>query len=103
MVIARAETYIPLTEAAKSLPPCRAGRPVHVSTFHRWAAVGCRGVKLRTLMIGAVRCTTREWLQQFFEAVTTVADGQIAAPQNDSLARKSRIERAKKRLQAAGV
>src|SRR5262245_21635493 len=53
----------PLDDAAKALD-------VHKSTPVRWAFDGCAGQTLRTLMRGGRRCTTRRWLEEFFEAVT---------------------------------
>ena len=52
---------IPLQEAARLLPT----NP-HPSTLHRWVSRGYRGHKLRVVNVGRNRCTTREWLMEFF-------------------------------------
>jgi hypothetical protein len=67
-------TYITLSQAAASLPRRRRGRKTHVSTLYRWTASGCRGVKLRSVQIGATRCTTREWLAEFFATLTVASE-----------------------------
>jgi hypothetical protein len=64
------EELISLTKAAEVLPHRRRGRKPHVSTLFRWATGGCRGVVLETLQVGGTRCTSREALQRFFEALS---------------------------------
>jgi hypothetical protein len=64
------ETVRTLTEAAARLPRRRGGKPVHVSTLHRWASHGCKGVRLETIQIGGTRCTSVEALQRFFDRLT---------------------------------
>lgn len=73
MIDTTAETILPLTQAAGELPRRRRGRKTHVSTLYRWATVGCRGVTLETIQIGGTRCTSREALQRFFEALSLPA------------------------------
>src|SRR4051794_26071708 len=65
-----AESVITLANAAEALPRRRGGRKTHVSTLYRWATIGCRGVQLETIQIGATRCTSREALQRFFERLS---------------------------------
>jgi hypothetical protein len=64
------EALLPLAHAAELLPRRRRGRKAHVSTLHRWATVGCRGIVLETLQVGGTRCTSAEALQRFFESLT---------------------------------
>jgi len=59
------------------LPRRRRGKKCHVSTLYRWASVGCRGVRLETVQIGATCCTSREALQRFFESLTANRSGIV--------------------------
>jgi hypothetical protein len=68
--IARLTERIPLRNVPTLLPRCRCGKRVHVATLFRWTSRGCRGVRLRFEQVGATRCTTREWLAEFFDALT---------------------------------
>lgn len=45
--------------------PSRSGRPPHVSTIHRWASGGVRGVRLESVLVGGVRMTSLEAFQRF--------------------------------------
>ncbi len=65
----RAETLISLPEAADAVPG-----GVHLSTVGRWASVGCRGVLLDTVVLGARRYTSHEALDRFFVATDAVAN-----------------------------
>ena len=64
------ESLLTLAEAARLLPKRRAGKPAHISCIYRWTTVGCRGVILESLQCGGTRCTSREALARFFEALT---------------------------------
>jgi hypothetical protein len=64
-------SYIPITTVAHCL--C-----LHVATLYRWTTRGCRGVPLRYVQRGATRCTTREWLEEFFDELT------LASPKSRS-------------------
>ena len=70
MIDSASETLIPLKLVPEVLPTRGRGRKVHVSCVYRWTTVGCRGVVLESLQCGATRCTSREALQRFFEALT---------------------------------
>ncbi len=70
MIDTTIETVLSLAQAADNLPRRRRGRKTHISTLYRWATVGCRGVILETIQIGATRCTSREALQRFFERLS---------------------------------
>lgn len=58
----RLSDLIPLEEVAKRLPT-----NTHRSTVYRWAKGTC-GVRLRVVTVGRTRCTTEQWLFEFFEA-----------------------------------
>ena len=108
MIDISCESMVSLTEAAKSLPRRRAGKKPNIATFYRWTTVGCRGVVLEFLQIGATRCTSREALQRFFDALTAQADSTIApltATSFDRLPadRRKQIEAAERRLAKAGI
>ncbi|MBK9387378.1 MAG: DUF1580 domain-containing protein [Planctomycetes bacterium] len=60
--------YIALTEVPPLLPQPH-GRPIHKATVIRWATTGCSGVRLRTVCLGRIRCTTQAWLTEFGEQV----------------------------------
>src|SRR5262245_13337342 len=70
--------YLPLREAAKLFPPRRQGKPLHPSTLRRWMAGGCRGVVLRSAMVGAVPMTKASWCEDFILELTAQARGQEA-------------------------
>lgn len=61
-----------LLRDVSSLPwmPRRQGKPVHVTSVHRWATKGVNGVKLRTVQAGGARATTEAWVREFFEALS---------------------------------
>ena len=61
------EELVSLTEATRALPPGRNGKRLHVSTLHRWAGRGLRGVVLETIHVGGRRYTSTEALQRFFD------------------------------------
>lgn len=65
------------------LPPRIDGGGYHVSTVYRWAQRGIRGIRLKTVQVGGVKCTTREALLEFIFAITalsTHAEAQIPHP-----------------------
>lgn len=69
MPITLSETLLPLAQAAKRLPRLRADRPVSPCTLWRWATSGLRGVRLETVKVGSVRCTSVEALERFLGAL----------------------------------
>ena len=67
--------YLTLTEAAKLIPGRRPGKRISVGTLWRWCNRGVQnGMRLRSVLIGQQRYTTREWLQEFIDAVTQAAE-----------------------------
>ena len=100
------EETFSLTDAAKNLPCRRAGKRPNVATLYRWAQIGCRGIRLETINIGATKCTSMEALQRFFDALTIQAESgraPIPQPTKISATRRKQIEAAERRLQQAGI
>jgi hypothetical protein len=95
--------YVTLTEAAKLIPGRASGRRVSVTTLWRWCIRGVHGVRLRSVLVGGHRCTTRTWLQEFIEAITSAAEPpertspQVRTPRQ----RQSAADRAAEELKAA--
>ena len=95
------EETFSLTAAAKRLPCRRGGKRTNVATIYRWSQVGCRGIRLETICIGAPRCTSMEALQRFFDALTAQAEpSPILTPPPAALSksRQQQIEAAERRL-----
>lgn len=107
MIDSTLETVFPLSEAPEHLPRRRRGRKVHISTLHRWATVGCKGVRLETINVGATKCTSREGLQRFFEAITSRTGGTVSAtsapPRRSAAKRRRDSERAEAVLKGMGA
>jgi len=57
------EELVPLTKACKEFRP-----PISLPTIIRYASVGVREVKLRTVLIGGTRCTTASEIKRFSRA-----------------------------------
>jgi hypothetical protein len=100
----------PFAEIAQSLPPSRAGRPVHTSTIARWRSPGvrCRDgsrITLRAVRLPACWATTIEAVQEFFAAVTAEKSGQAAPPPaiRAPARRRREIERANRELDDLGI
>ena len=62
------EELVPLTAAAAWIASRTGGKRPNVSTLHRWASRGCRGVRLETVFVGHARFTSLEAVQRFFHA-----------------------------------
>jgi hypothetical protein len=101
----RSEEIFSLTAATRL--PCfrnrRGDRPINVSTLWRWATVGCRGIRLETILAGGSRATSLEAVERFFEALTVQADPSAPTPPRHTAQRRKQIEAAEKRLARAGV
>lgn len=92
----------PLREITHELPPCTRGRPIHVSTLYRWAMKGKNGVRLHTVCIGRVRCTTLDALAEFFaESSGEPTSKGAAVPRGPSTTR--RRELTEEQLAAEGL
>jgi hypothetical protein len=88
MIDSTHETLLTLKQAARTVPG-RSGRHPHVATIYRWATRGVRGVILETLQVGGTKCTSREALQRFFEAITE-PQGPRSFPRTAAQARRER-------------
>src|SRR4051794_15087332 len=55
------ERLLSLGQAAKLLPGRQPGKPIAVVTISRWCLRGLRGNRLRSVMVGGSRYTTRKW------------------------------------------
>ena len=71
---ALSEDLLTLNEAACYCPRRRQGKKPHVSTLHRWATRGSRGVILETLETPSGRCTSKQALRRFFDALTRLTE-----------------------------
>lgn len=96
MIDVSRETIMPLSQAAREVP----GKPIHVSTVHRWRMKGVRGVRLECIMRGGIRYTSREALARFFAATTAAAEGRPAPSTPD---RSAQIAAAEKELAELGI
>src|SRR4051812_9192065 len=72
----RAPESFTFAQAAKIVSLRLGGRKVHVSTLHRWCTLGLRGIKLRFVQIGGTRCTSIEYLDDFFARLTAARTGE---------------------------
>ena len=75
------------------------GNHVDLSTMHRYATRGSRGVILRTVRLGGRRCTTPEWCRDFIEQLST---GTATAVGERAPSRRLRQMRAAEAELAAG-
>jgi len=99
MIDPKKETVVSLTNAAKTLPARRGDKRPHVSCLYRWTKAGCKGVILESIQIGGTRCTSREALARFFEALTFADDPRADHSPN----RRERVAAAERELEREGV
>ena len=65
--------------------PRKRGRKVNRFTVIRWALHGKRGLRLRTVMCGGLRCTCDAWAWEFFERLSGGAGpGQPMSPRRQA-------------------
>jgi len=104
MIDINQETPLSFAQAAKlkNLPIRRAGKRPHAATLWRWALHGVRGVRLESIMCGAVRCTSAEAIARFFNTLTAQAAGTPAPAPTARVDRRA-VERAERVLDAAGI
>jgi hypothetical protein len=69
------EEVAPFAEATQWVPRRLGKKRPAVSTLWRWYKLGINGVRLETILVGTVRCTSRQSLQRFFSAVTAANEG----------------------------
>ena len=72
------ETLITFATLAKRQPRRQRGRPVHVSTIHRWRNPGIRGVRLEAVRAGAAWVTSMEAFGRFCRRLTDLEGGTAA-------------------------
>ena len=87
--------------AAKRLPNRRAGRPIHISTVHRWMTTGVRGVVLESIRIGGALHTSLEALQRFADHLTTGDTSGVSV--RTSRQRERAVAQAEAELSAARI
>jgi hypothetical protein len=69
------EEALTLTQAAALLPGRRPGKRIYLNTVRRWCRKGLHnGIRLKSVLVGGQRLTTRRWLQEFIEARTQAAE-----------------------------
>lgn len=99
-----AEGLITLTQATrlKGLPLRRQGKPIHVSTFIRWAkdGVGPTKTKLETVRVGGTLCTSIPAIGRFF---ARCANPDAPATARTPTQRSKSIEKAEAALAASGI
>jgi len=100
MIDIASENVVTLTDAAKHLPPRRAGKQPHPSTIFRWVQRGCKGVRLESIQVGGTKCTSIEAMQRFFDRLT---NPDAAAKPPTSKARQRSIADAERELAEAGI
>src|SRR5262249_11460286 len=67
--------YLTLSQAAKLIPGRRPGKAASLKTVWRYCTRGIRnGIRLQSKMVGGHRCTTRGWVEEFIDALTTAGD-----------------------------
>jgi Protein of unknown function (DUF1580) len=80
MIDISSENILTFKQAADWIPRRRAGCKVSSSTFWRWSNIGIAGEKLETICLGGARCTSKQAIQRFFDAVTAARRGGSATP-----------------------
>lgn len=79
------------------MPRKKKGKKVSRFTVLRWALHGRNGIRLRTVMVGGLRCTTDSWAHEFFQ--------RLADPESPPAKRSGPRdhERAVRELELAGI
>lgn len=95
------ETPIRLAKARSLRCFQRDGKRPDLSTLHRWATRGVRGVVLETINVGASKCTSAEAAMRFIRRLSGAA--QPAPAVRTPHQREKQIRRAEAELAAAGI
>ncbi len=111
MIDLTTETLISLSEAARSLPAGRRGRPVSLACIFRWITSGVKlpsgaVVRLEGVRLGGRWLTSKEALQRFAEAQTPNLDSDrrpAGAAGRRAGVRQRASERAERQLEEAGI
>jgi hypothetical protein len=103
-----AEAPIPLSAAAKLIPPARSGKRTHLSTLLRWILSGATApdgsrVRLEAFRLGNRWMTTKSALQRFVAALTPRIDAQPAHASRSNSRRRRASARAATELERMGV
>jgi hypothetical protein len=102
MIDLLSEDLISLTNATALFPPRRRGKKPNISTLYRWAQRGCRGVTLESIQVGGTRCTSRQALARFIDALTQQS-GNPHQPRQRPAPDPRRLERVEQELERAGI
>ena len=78
----------------------RGGRPLNVSTIHRWVGRGLKGIHLESIQVGGTRFTSAEALHRFFERL---AGRDPVVVRQTSASHMRRVAEAEKVLDKAGI
>jgi hypothetical protein len=102
------EKTISLSQAARTLPPFRLGRPVTLSCVLRWVLQGVkttdgRRVRLEALRLGGKWITSMEAIQRFAEAQTPTPNHPSMATLRTPTRRRKAADRAGKELEKIGI
>jgi len=103
MIDIATETLLPLSKAAKRVPPARNGKRCHESTILRWILKGTDGVKLEGIRLGGRWLTSVEALQRFAERLTPSQEQPPATSPRSPSARERAARRAEKELERLGI
>ncbi len=101
-MVSLSEHVVSPAEATSLCPRRRKGKKPNIATVYRWMTVGCKGVILESLQVGGTRCTSREALQRFFDALTAKAAGQPAPAPTPRVDRRA-VAQAERVLDSAGI
>jgi hypothetical protein len=82
--------------------PRRKGKPISAASGWRHVLRGKGGVKLRSLKVGGIRCTTDAWALSYFEHLSTGGPAQHT-PARTRDRRVRDLARAERELAAAGL
>jgi hypothetical protein len=97
------EQLVSLTDAARLLPARRKGKKPHTSCLYRWSVSGCKGIVLESLQVGGTRCTSREALARFIEALTLASPTGPQMSVRSPIKRQRAAEKAIRELERQGV
>jgi len=93
--------YVPLRDVPGMLPVGRNGKRVSVCSIYRWSQRGIRGVVLKTVQVGNVRATTREFLREFFVGISLIRNAADSNTKRESA--RGRQRAAGRILDRAGI
>lgn len=105
------DTLMPLAQWANHprLPRVRGGRPPQRAALYRWASIGCRGIRLRTVQAGGCRVCCYRDLMDFFSRLGQATgcysggDDQLGEMPRTAASRERAASAAERELAAMGV